>query len=58
MFGFSRKGIEKFLDTPQSFSIGFVKSTDYALVESAARSGSDAGDFMGPSMRGLWANSP
>lgn len=29
VFGFGRKGGEKFLDTPQSFSIGFVESTDY-----------------------------
>ncbi|MCZ6673281.1 MAG: hypothetical protein O7C75_10130 [Verrucomicrobia bacterium] len=32
VFGFGRDGGAKFLDTPQSFSIGFVEATDYELV--------------------------
>ncbi len=36
VFGFGRKGIDKFLDTPQSFSIGFVESTNYADVQRIA----------------------
>ncbi len=37
VFGFGRKGIDKFLDSvPQSISIGLVESTDHAAVNSAA----------------------
>jgi hypothetical protein len=32
VFGFGRAGGEKFLDSPQSFEIGFVDSTDYEIV--------------------------
>ncbi len=38
VFGFGRKGIDKFLDTPQSFSIGFVESTEFEKVYSAVLS--------------------
>ena len=33
VFGFGRSDKGKFLDTPQTFSIGFVESTAYATVE-------------------------
>ncbi len=36
VFGFGRKGIEKYLDKPLSFSIGFAESTDYEEVRRAA----------------------
>lgn len=32
VFGFGRSEKEKYLDTPQTFSIGFVESTDYSEV--------------------------
>jgi hypothetical protein len=36
VFGFGRRGSEKFLDSvPQSFSIGFVESTDHREISSA-----------------------
>jgi hypothetical protein len=38
VFGFGRKGLEKYLDTtPCSFSIGFVESTDHAAIGRAAK---------------------
>lgn len=37
VLGFGRQNKEKFLDTPQTFSIGFVESTDYAKVEQAIK---------------------
>ncbi len=38
VFGFGRKGLEKFLDSvPQRFSIAFVESTDYEEVNAFAR---------------------
>lgn len=33
VFGFGRSNKDKFIDTPQTFSIGFVESSDYAEVE-------------------------
>ena len=33
VFGFGRSNKEKYLNTPQTFSIGFVESTEYAKVE-------------------------
>jgi hypothetical protein len=33
VFGFGRMNKEKYLDTPQTFSIGFVESSDYAKVQ-------------------------
>ena len=41
VFGFGRKGIEKFLDKPQSFSIGFVEATEYAEVRLVASQNSE-----------------
>jgi hypothetical protein len=33
VFGFGRRGLEKFLDSaPQRFSIGFIESTDHAAI--------------------------
>ncbi|MEP3654763.1 MAG: hypothetical protein ABJO36_07695 [Litorimonas sp.] len=32
VLGFGRRNKDKFLDTPQTFSIGFVESTDYSVV--------------------------
>jgi len=37
VFGFGRSDKGKFLDTPQTFSIGFVESTEYEEVHSAIR---------------------
>jgi hypothetical protein len=33
VFGFGRLEKEKYLDTPQTFSIGFVESTEYKKIE-------------------------
>ena len=33
VLGFGRENKNKFLETPQSFSIGFVESTNYAEIE-------------------------
>ncbi len=33
VLGFGRQNKDKFLDTPQTFSIGFVESTDYKQIE-------------------------
>ena len=41
VFGFGRRGIEKFLDTPQTFTIGFVESTEYAEVRLVASQNSE-----------------
>ena len=35
VFGFGRGDKDKFIDSPQTFSIGFVESTDYATIQSA-----------------------
>lgn len=35
VFGFGRSEKEKFLDSPQTFSIGFIESSDYKEVEKA-----------------------
>ena len=36
VFGFGRKGIDKFLDSvPQSVSIGFIESSDHAAIGKA-----------------------
>lgn len=35
VFGFGRSGKEKYLDTPQTFSLGFVESTTYGQVKDA-----------------------
>ncbi len=37
VFGFGRSGKSKFLVTPQTFSIGFIESTNYQEVESAIK---------------------
>ena len=37
VLGFGRRDKEKFLDTPQTFSIGFVESTDYSVIDQAIR---------------------
>lgn len=37
VLGFGRSGKEKFLDTPQTFSIGFIESTERAEVERGLR---------------------
>ena len=38
VFGFGRSEKERYLDTPQTFSIGFIESTDYGEVEDSIRS--------------------
>lgn len=36
VFGFGRKGLEKFLDTvPQRFSIGFLETTNHTAITRA-----------------------
>jgi len=35
VFGFGRSNKEKYLDTPQTFSIGFVESSEYKQIEKA-----------------------
>jgi hypothetical protein len=38
VFGFGRKGIEKYLDhVPQSFSIGFLETTDHADIDRSVK---------------------
>jgi len=37
VLGFGRRNKDKHLDSPQSFSIGFVESTDYILIDRALR---------------------
>ncbi len=37
VFGFDRGEKGKYIDTPQTFSIGFVESTEYKEVEAAVR---------------------
>ncbi|NNC76456.1 MAG: hypothetical protein HKN77_00755, partial [Woeseiaceae bacterium] len=37
VLGFGRRDKDKYLDTVQSFSIGFVESTDYALIDRSIR---------------------
>ena len=33
VFGFGRRGLEKFLDSvPQRFTIGFIESTDHGVI--------------------------
>ena len=33
VLGFGRRDKDKFLDTPQTFSIGFIDSADHALID-------------------------
>ncbi|MFK7955993.1 MAG: hypothetical protein AB8B96_07840 [Lysobacterales bacterium] len=37
VLGFGRRDKNKFLDTPQSFSIGFIESTDYPTIDRTIR---------------------
>ena len=37
VFAFGRRDKEKFLTTPQTFSIGFAETTDYAAIDQAVR---------------------
>ncbi len=37
VLGFGRRDKDKFLDTPQTFSIGFVESTDYSAIDRTIR---------------------
>ena len=37
VLGFGRRDKDKFLDTPQTFSIGFIESTDYSVIERTIR---------------------
>lgn len=37
VFGFGRSNKEKYLDTPQTFSIGFVESSEYEQIEKAVK---------------------
>lgn len=37
VLGFGRRNKDKYLTTPQTFSIGFVESTDYAVVDRTVR---------------------
>ena len=37
VFGFGRSEKEKYLDTPQTYSIGFIESSDYREVEDSIR---------------------
>lgn len=37
VFGFGRKGKEKYLNAPQKFTIGFLESNDYAEISHAMR---------------------
>ena len=37
VFGFGRSNKEKYLNTPQTFSIGFVESTEYLKVDEAVK---------------------
>ncbi len=37
VLGFGRRDKDKYLTTPQTFSIGFVESTDYAIIEQTIR---------------------
>ncbi len=37
VFGFGRNDGNKYLDTPKSFSIGFIESTDYAVIDRTVR---------------------
>jgi len=37
VLGFGRKDKDKFLDIPQTFSIGFVESTDYLVIDRVVR---------------------
>ena len=42
VFGFGRKGIEKYLDSvPQRFSIGFLETADYANIKTIPDSAVD-----------------
>lgn len=33
VLGFGRRNKDKYLDTPQTFSIGFIESTDYSVID-------------------------
>ena len=37
VFAFGRRGKDKFLTTPQTFSIGFVEATDYSAIDQRMR---------------------
>ena len=37
VLGFGRRDKEKFLTTPQTFSIGFIESTDYGFIDNTIR---------------------
>jgi len=37
VFGFGRNDGNKYLDTPKSFSIGFIESTDYSVIDRTIR---------------------
>ena len=35
--GFGRRDKDKYLDTAQTFSIGFIESTDYSMINQTFR---------------------
>mgnify|MGYP007130599618 FL=1 len=37
VLGFGRRNKDKYLDTPQTFSIGFIESTDYSVIDRTIR---------------------
>ena len=37
VFGFGRSNKDKYLDSPQTFSIGFIESIEYSKMEGAIK---------------------